>query len=449
MGITTHISICALAIGMASAFVQGQFVPPVPGSPTASSSELDVFDRSREWSENVLEVVATERGRLVVVFVVRPASPEVGLMRLEAWSDPGVISFAHEHARVVEVSLERPGPLGDRWRVERVPTTIVFRDGIEIDRAAGYLGTARLLGFLRGAQAGRTTRVRLEESLAGVLDGTWKATGNERLALAHDLLEASRLEDAAAQYEWLWDHLVELDSTMERVRRRSLVLDLKELCGRREASGEVFAAKRDVIEAKLRAEATWELLADWLALNGALGDEDRSLAWFDRVKVHPDASATLERFAGQLEPLLEGRGEARAAEVILLYSHPEWILSREFDEYQQVEQEMRARLAVGAAEDAVAPGMAWDSKAAKGVFVRRMAGYYCALLRQGRLEQARIFAEEAKGVAIGGELVHAFADAAMAQEIGRDGLSDLLESAKRLGQETGESEARLRAMMKK
>lgn len=458
MGTTTR-NLALIGRGLAAVVVlatrpvlgqTGTYVPPVPGAMPAGMAERDVFDRSRIGPENVPEIVASERGRLVVAFIEWGDAPKAGLMRATAWSDPEVIAWAKDHARVLDVVFqgEQPDPLMERWHVSQNPTTIVFRDGAEVDRAVGYRGTGRLLEFLRGAASGETTSVRLEKSLAGVREGSWKATGSQRLALARDLLEASRVDEAAEQFEWLWENLMQLDPSMERVRRSTLVMDLKELCKQRAASREVFAAKRDAVEAKLREDATWDLLADWLALNRALGDDERSLAWFDRVKVHPDAPGTLERFADQLKPMLQERGEARQAELILMYSHPERILANDYEEYRQTKQELedQMRAAAGDKTGASEMGAAFVNDAAKATFSRRMSRYYCELLKHDRTMQAQMFAETAKSYAIGGELLHLFADEVMNEDLPLEHAGELLESAGRLGRDTSQSMGRLKTL---
>lgn len=437
------------------AFAHGTtYVPPVPTELRVEGVDRDIFDRS---GEPLAQALADEHLRLVVVFVGRSDSPPSTLMRKVGWCDRLVLSWAADHARVLYLGQDR-GEAADlatagAWRVERVPTTIVFRDGVEIDRAVGYRRADRLLEFLEGAASGDTTSVRFERSLRGLRDGTWEATPSQRLLLARDLLEASRLDEARVQFEWLWEHMVEEDPTLARVRLGPLVLDLQDLCERHEPSREAFAEKREAIETLLKDEATrtWPRLGDWLALNRALRDDDRSLAWFDRLKVHPDSPGTLERVAPQLEPILEGKGEARAAEIILLYATPEKILRRDRDAMAEAQKQIEARRADDAADaptqNEAAAERLRESRALLDAFQHRMGLYFCTLLRSGREEAAGAFAAETKILAIDGGLTKAIADEAITEGVRHTSLADLLDSAKRLGQDTSQSETRLRAMM--
>lgn len=445
---------CALAIAafamvtptVVPALGQSTYVPAVPTELRLEGMDMDIFDRSGLAAS---DAVASERGRLVVVFVGRSDSPPCRVMRKVAWCEPRVLAWAHEHARVFHVVQD----LGDpndaaairAWHVGRVPTTIVFRDGAEVDRVAGFRGGDRLLEFLQGAASGDTTRVRFERSLNGLRDGSWKPTPGQRLLLARDLLEASRLEEASEQFVFLWNHMVDEDPTMSRVRVGTLVFDLQSLCGAHGPSREIFAAKRDELESLLKEEETrtWPRLADWLALNRALKDDERCLAWFDRIKSSPNSSGTLERFAPQLELLLQSKGEPRAGEIILLYADPGMILRRDLEAMNEARRILDIRDPNEPPASPAGVRHAEESRAVLDAFLHRMGQYYCTLLRQGRERAADAFAADTKILMIDGSLTKAIVDEAIAQGIPHDQLADLLESAKRLGQDTAESERRL------
>ena len=55
-------------------------------------------------------------------------------------------------------------------------------------------------------------------------------------------------------------------------------------------------------------------------LNGVLGDEDRTIGWFDHVKADPDAAPALARIARFLLQPLKRRG--RWADIGRLYAEP-------------------------------------------------------------------------------------------------------------------------------
>jgi hypothetical protein len=104
-------------------------------------------------------------------------------------------------------------------------------------------------------------------------------------------LEQGSFDQACQELAWCWEHALEVDPALAGVKYSYLLRDIKELMAEYAPARAVFVEIRDRTEQRLPES---DALQDWLHLNQALGDEDRSLAWLDRSKADPAFSSLLE-----------------------------------------------------------------------------------------------------------------------------------------------------------
>jgi hypothetical protein len=134
-------------------------------------------------------------------------------------------------------------------------------------------------------------------------------TGHERLNFARDLAQNGKNEEALKEYEWLWLNLLKQDPAMVGVRGSFMASDMTRLAEEYAPAKARFAELRDELEVKLKGkDKSWDDLGDWIVLNEIIDDQERTLAWIDRIKGDADAAATLNRFGFRLKPLLVEHG---------------------------------------------------------------------------------------------------------------------------------------------
>lgn len=145
--------------------------------------------------------------------------------------------------------------------------------------------------------------------------------------LASRLVSAGELQGATEEYVWLWKNMLAHRRSMVGVRTSFMASEMQRLAKQHPPALQAFKAIRDEEDAQLSAgEVTWERLGDWIALNGIIGDDDRTLAWFDRIKQRPESRETLRRQNPKLSELLESRGRYRD----MVWLQPDSVLEARF-----------------------------------------------------------------------------------------------------------------------
>lgn len=225
-----------------------------------------------------VELARKQQRLLLIDFTAEWCAPCKNMDRT-TWVDPKVVEWVGRHAIAVQVDVDAEGATASRFDVRAMPTLVVLRDEAVLDRSTGARSASALLEWLDGVLAGRTELQSMEETLD-------PNDPSDRLALAQKLLEGNQLAEAEGHLEALWLHGHEWQPGWIGVRMSYLVSEIETLISRSPHALETFTAIRDRLTPQLTAD---EPLRDWLTLNTLLGDQDRSLAWFDTVKSAPPA----------------------------------------------------------------------------------------------------------------------------------------------------------------
>lgn len=326
-----------------------------------STSFDEALRRSRE-TDNILLLVFTAEW-----------CGSCGVMDLRSWRDEQVGRWLRKNAIAIKVDLDEEETAARYFDVQAVPTVIALRRGTVADRMSGVRPPEELLRWLQGIGRGETEDVRLERLAR---DGGVP----ERYALAKYRLACSQLEEALPHFLWLWNEALAQEPAWFAVRRTFLIADLEELLRRSAGARDEFTGIRDAIEDRVRAGTfTPALLEDWLALNFALEDEERTVLWFDAVKHAPPAELSFAQLEQWLAPLFLARG--RWSDFALLYPDPVARLRL----IARVSAEMQASVSVALAEDMPA------------AMLRKIAGDLLrALVAAGRLREADELDAEAR-----------------------------------------------------
>lgn len=271
--------------------------------PAFSDVTLDAAKKQVEGSEKV-----------VVIKFTADWCPPCKAMDKTTWRDESVVKWVKEHGVALQVDVDKDQKTAMAYNIEAMPTMVMLRGGKEIARTVGYLKPEQMLSWMEAAATGK----------APAPSQMAKPTAPERsavevlIAQLDENIQDKKYEDAVVTIQELWSDSNARDS----MRQIGLAPELRgqlaaAMKGTPRAKGAIGAI-RDSIE-KQTGERSLEMIGqinDWLAFNGILGDDARSLAWFDRSKPESGGRANIEAAFSEVAPVLlrNGRG-AEIAEV--------------------------------------------------------------------------------------------------------------------------------------
>lgn len=197
------------------------------------------------------------------------------------WRDEKVVAWFKSSGTAISVDVDEEEKVAQDLKIEAMPTMIAFKEGKEFDRVVGFQDSDELLKWLDGVKQGkRSTDALRERALQETRDGVMA-----RMELAQALARAGQHVEAADHYVWLWENIARVAPPMVGVRGSFMAGDMQELAEQSEAAKKRFVALRDAAEAKLGDGPAGQLARmDWVTLNRVVGDEARTLAWYDTMK---------------------------------------------------------------------------------------------------------------------------------------------------------------------
>lgn len=118
----------------------------------------------------------------------------------------------------------------------------------------------------------------------------------ERSRVLSQLIFAQDFEKALEAAEFIWDEPLQMFEEQSRMFRATRAASLLLLIRSYAPAEKAFAAKRDALEAKIKAgDASLEARADWITLSILVGDDHLALAWFDEAKNTEDGRKQIRR----------------------------------------------------------------------------------------------------------------------------------------------------------
>jgi hypothetical protein len=219
---------------------------------------------------------------------------------------------------------------------------------------------------------------------------------NVRFDLAQVLLGSAKHAEATEELAWLWEHMLEHEPAMVGVRNSYMAGEMQRLVTVHPPARVRFSALRDAVAPGSPAAAsTPNALIDWMVLNEVLGDDERTLAWFDGTTVEERRAPGMLRIIElKAVPLLLAR--ERWADVGALYPDPISTLRRK---HEQMERIRAAPLPDGQKQQMVS--------FAEQRFRDEAATLHACLIAAHRDDAARAVAEEARRLAPGEPLEEA------------------------------------------
>lgn len=196
---------------------------------------------------------------------------------------------------------------------------------------------------------------------------------------ADRLARTGKVEDASRKFETIWTDLRKRDPMFVRADTPMILDLLRTHCGRSRSLKDRLRTLRD--QAADNFDARGKQLPDlaaWIVLNRVVDQEDKTIAWWDKVRRTPLAPDVLTRFRPWLEPML-ARND-RTADLALLIDDPSAHVRREYAGFRAALKQDSSEL---------------NHRVAREVFLSRHARSYSSLLLAGRDRDAMRLATEA------------------------------------------------------
>lgn len=250
---------------------------------------------SSEYSVNQAKEEAQKSGKLLLIDFTASWCPPCQKMEKTTWADNAVQTWLKENAIAIQVDVDKDEKTSSKFRISAMPTLVLFTPQSgekEFGRQDGYLSSAELMKWLQGAKDGKSSAEIEKEMEATDSGALW-----EHMGKARELQSAGNAVGALDEYIWLWNNIQETDPNAGPIRIGVLPTEMKKLC---ETGSEAKAKVMQMREAADKANNRH----DWIILNGILGENPRTLAWFDKVKTDPSQQATFQKEIKSLEGVL-------------------------------------------------------------------------------------------------------------------------------------------------
>jgi len=342
---------------------------------------------------------ARAAGRWLIVAATSSSSELAQMMDKTTWRSAQVVDWFDKHAIGLQVDVDAQPELAAALKITGAPTVLVFKDGEEKDRMDGYLDPARLQIWLAGIERGKATPYDTMMRRGG---SDLERNMHARLSFAKSLLNDQSFVKATAHYVWLWRNIERVDPDMRGVRGSFMAREIKELIGVFRPARASFTEIREETGAAADADpAARKLRVDWVTLNYMLGEDDRTLAWFDGVKTSLDAETIAKCTGPHLAELLKARG--RWADLGRLCTNPLKQLAFHHQVHAHTDLRLMASMlpkeALGQIEEI-----------SRNQFRKSAAELYASLRAAGRTADAKAVQEEALRLDPSEEMNQAIAD---------------------------------------
>ncbi len=243
---------------------------------------------------------AKKEQKLLLVDFTASWCPPCKKMESTTWSNSDVQAWVKENAVALQIDVDKDEKTTSALNVEAMPTLVLFtpQNNSEFGRQVGFMGASELLQWLEGAKSGKANKVEQSNNQEPAQDQNENQSNDiwSRINKARELQSAAKNAEALEEYVWLWNNISTADSSLRDFRYSMLPAEVKRL------SAVHPAAKAKITE--LRDAAEKDNRGDWIVLNGALGDNAHTLAWFDKIKIDAKQGEILKKNAALLEPVL-------------------------------------------------------------------------------------------------------------------------------------------------
>lgn len=197
------------------------------------------------------------------------------------WTDPAVIQLLEQKTVALRIDAEKETALSKRYKIEAYPSILLIKpDGTEIDRIVGYEPPERFIEDFKATLSGKDSISRARDKMEAA--GTNDPSARMQFGVA--LAQKGKDAEALSEYLWCYDHGLEASPAFVGVRDSFLLMYIKNLAANYPPAHQALETRRDECQAKAAAgSADHHTMQDLIALNGALGQEDKNLVVFDQL----------------------------------------------------------------------------------------------------------------------------------------------------------------------
>lgn len=252
-----------------------------------------------------------ENKLLIIKFTAEWCGP-CKQMDKTTWRNQSVFDWAKDNAVIIAVDVDKDTKTSEQHKIKAMPTMVAYRDGVEFDRTVGYMDASKTLSWMKDVKDGKSKAAAARERAA---KGDGKSA-QQRMEDAQTLAEAGDYATASPILIDLWKHMAEDEPSLLGVRHSFFASQIEEACNEHKPTRDAFITIRDENEARLKTSPDYDTLTDWIVLNKVVGQPEKTLEWFDRVKTTDLGKATATRLFYLIEPLIKERGDLRDISII-------------------------------------------------------------------------------------------------------------------------------------
>lgn len=260
---------------------------------------------------DALAKAKSENKLLIIKFTAEWCGP-CKQMDKTTWRNQDVFDWARANAIVISVDVDKDTKTSEQHKIKAMPTMVAYRDGVEFDRTVGGMDASKTLSWMKDVKEGKSKAAAARER-AKTSDGK---SVQEKMEDARTLAEAGDYATASPLLIDLWQHMAEDEPSMTGVRVSFFASQIEEACAEHKPTRDAFITIRDENEAQLKKSPDYNTLTDWIVLNKAVGQPEKTLEWFDRVKTTDHGKTTATRLFYLIEPLIKERGDLRDISII-------------------------------------------------------------------------------------------------------------------------------------
>lgn len=286
----------------------------------------DVFS-NRTYEKGLAEAQKSKK-LLVVDFMAEWCGPCKQMDKV-TWPEGSVSSFLQKNAVCVQVDVDKRKDIAKKYDVSGMPTIMMFRAPDyekPFDRVIGYLTPPELLAWLKAVNQGKKHADVLRDTAKAAIGKGGAPEVKARFQLAQQFAADRNFDATADELAWIWKNLPKEAPQLMAVRGTGIARMMEEIVKMHPAAKAKFKPLRDSIEADAMKGKSPSIIDDWITLNEVLGEKDKTLKWFDKIKTDKSQQANISKAGFKLVDVLISSN--RWKDVSYVYPDPKATLKR-------------------------------------------------------------------------------------------------------------------------
>lgn len=264
-------------------------------------------------------------GKIVFVDFYTTWCAPCKIMDKTTFADDAVNAWLKENTFALRIDAEQEVGLAEKYAVHSYPTLLFAKaDGTEMGRITGAMEPQAFLDEARAIKSGKDPITRAKEKLIAAGENSPMA----RIEYARTLVQMGKYKEALDEFLWCFDEGNKHLLGFAGVRLSFLLSDIARLGDKYPPALEALRQRRDaarerIILEKPKEPSLWNITSimsdnpvlEFAALNRDLGDEQETLALYDKMRMDkPDWPAVAQLRKQSFDQLLRAKRYAEIAE---------------------------------------------------------------------------------------------------------------------------------------